>query len=310
MLQSGEEDGSMGLHHNGWLRSSQIQGYRPGCVRRNCKRRSTRAIPLTEHRSLRGIHCYLDAHADSQAKGAVVGGGCRHTRSEPHTCQHIHVRTAMLTGWCCAQTWITATQAMYLVGGFSPGKSILWHAGASSVSIAGIQLSRADNASAIFITAGSEEKIQFCSGLGATAGFNYHTQNWAQEILKATGGKGVDVVIDFVGQNHFQGNLDVAARDGHIVHLGALSGTKLPAGVDIGAFVQKRIRFEGSSLRSRDVEYQRKLRNTLVEHALPKLVSGSFQVPIEKVFGWADVVQAHELMESNQTMGKIICRVD
>jgi NADPH:quinone reductase-like Zn-dependent oxidoreductase len=169
------------------------------------------------------------------------------------------------------ETWITATQAMYLVGEFAPGKSILWHAGASSVSIAGIQLSRADNASAVYVTASSQDKIDFCKSLGATAGFDYREQDWAQEILKATDGKGVDIVIDFVGQNYFQGNLDVAARDGRIVNLGALSGTKLKEGVDIGAFVRKRIRYEGSSLRSRDEGYQGKLRNTLVEHALPKV---------------------------------------
>jgi NADPH:quinone reductase-like Zn-dependent oxidoreductase len=198
---------------------------------------------------------------------------------------------------------------MYLVGEFGPKKSILWHAGASSVSIARIQLSKADSASAIYVTAGSDEKLEFCKSLGATAGFNYHTQDWSQEILKATGGKGVDVVIDFVGQNYFQGNLDVAARDGRIVNLGALSGTRLPAGVDIGAFVRKRIRFEGSSLRSRDEEYQAKLRNTLVEHALPKLRDGSFKVPIERVFPWEEIVKAHELMESNKTKGKIICTI-
>lgn len=198
---------------------------------------------------------------------------------------------------------------MYLVGEFSPQKSILWHAGASSVSIAGIQLSKADSASAIYVTAGSDEKLEFCKSLGATAAFNYRTQDWPKEILKATGGKGVDVVIDFVGQNYFQGNLDVAARDGRIVTLGALSGTRLPAGVDIGGFVRKRIRFEGSSLRSRDEEYQGKLRNTLVEHALPKLRDGSFRVPIERVFPWEEIVKAHELMESNKTKGKIICTI-
>ena len=200
---------------------------------------------------------------------------------------------------------------MYLVGGFHPGKTILWHAGASSVSIAGIQLSRADNASAIYVTAGSQEKIDFCvKELGATAGFNYHTQDWAQEILKVTDGKGVDIIIDFIGQNYFQGNLDAAARDGRIVNLGAMSGTKLPAGVDIGAFVRKRLRFEGSSLRSRDEEYQGKLRNTLAEHALPKMREGRFKVPIEKVFPWEEVAEAHLLMESNRTKGKIICRID
>ena len=200
---------------------------------------------------------------------------------------------------------------MYLVGEYSPGKSILWHAGASSVSIAGIQLSKADKASAIYVTAGSQEKIDFCvKELGATAGFNYHTQDWAKEILQATDGKGVDVVIDFIGQNYFQGNLDVAARDGRIVHLGAMSGTKLPAGVDMGAFMRKRVRFEGSSLRSRDEDYQGKLRSTLVEHSVPKLKDGSFKVPIEKVFPWEDIVKAHQLMETNQAKGKIICRID
>ena len=199
---------------------------------------------------------------------------------------------------------------MYLVGDFAPGKSILWHAGASSVSIAGIQLSLADNASAIYVTASSQDKIDFCKSLGATTGYNYHTQDWAKEILTATDGKGVDVIIDFIGQNYFQGNLDVAARDARIVNLAALSGSKLPAGVDIGAFVRKRIRFEGSSLRSRDEAYQGKLRDTLVEHALPKMRRGEFLVPVERVFPWKEVVQAHLLMESNQTKGKIICRID
>lgn len=209
------------------------------------------------------------------------------------------------------ETWITATQAMYLVGGFEAGKSILWHAGASSVSIAGIQLAKADGASAVHVTAGSKEKIDFCvNELGATKGFNYHDQDWAKEILEATGGKGVDVVVDFVGQNYFQGNLDVAALDGTIVNLGAMSGTKLPAGVDIGAFVRKRITFRGSSLRSRDEAYQGRLRDTLVEHTAPKMRDGSFKVLVDRVFPWEEIVQAHQLMESNQTKGKIICRIE
>jgi len=207
------------------------------------------------------------------------------------------------------EVWITATQAMFTVGEFAKGKSILWHAGASSVSIAGIQLSKQAGASAIYVTAGSQEKIDFCvKELGATAGFNYKTQDWSKEILEATKGEGVDLVIDFVGQNYFQGNLDVAARDAHIVHLGAMSGTKLPAGVDIIAFVKKRVRFEGSSLRSRDAEYQGKLRDKLEEY-LEKFEDGTFKIYVEKVFPWEQVVEAHKLMEKNVTKGKIICTI-
>ena len=199
---------------------------------------------------------------------------------------------------------------MYLIGEFAPKKSILWHAGASSVSIAGIPLSKADNASEIYVTAGSQEKIDFCvKELGATAGFNYHNQDWSEEVLKATDGKGVDVIIDYIGQNYFQGNLDAAARDGRIVNLGVMSGTKLPAGVDIGAFVRKRIRFEGSSLRSRDENYQGKLRDTLADHALPKMRDGSFKIFVEKVFPMEEIVEAHKLMETNKTKGKIICTI-
>lgn len=198
---------------------------------------------------------------------------------------------------------------MYLVGEFSKGKSILWHAGASSVSISGIQLAKKAGAAAIYVTASSQEKIDFCvKELGATAGFNYKTQDWAKEILSATDGNGVDIVIDFIGANYFQGNLDVAAKDGRVVHLGAMSGTKLPAGVDMSAFIRKRVRFEGSTLRSRDVAYQGKLRDRL-EQYLPMFEGGELKVFVDKVFPWEEVVEAHREMERNTSKGKIICTI-
>lgn len=198
---------------------------------------------------------------------------------------------------------------MYLVGEFSKGKSILWHAGASSVSIAGIQLAKNSGASAIYVTAGSQEKIDFCvHTLGATAGFNYKTQDWAKEISTATDGKGVDIIIDFIGANYFQGNLNVAAKDGKIVQLGTMSGTKLAEGTDISAFVMKRVRFEGSTLRSRDTVYQGRLRDKLEEYMMG-FQDGTFKIFVERVFPWEEVVEAHREMERNNTMGKIICRI-
>lgn len=210
------------------------------------------------------------------------------------------------------ETWITASQALYLIGEFKPGKSVLWHAGASSVSIAGIQLAKADGASAVYVTASSQDKIDFTKTLGATEGFNYKTGDWAQEILKYTDGKGVDLIVDFIGAGYFDQNLEAAARDGHIVNLGHLGGAVVQKPIDISRFLRKRLRYEGSSLRSRDEAYQGKLRDTLVEHAIPKFIDGSFTVPIEKVYKFSekDIQAAHELLASNQTKGKLIVEFD
>lgn len=218
------------------------------------------------------------------------------------------------------EVYITALQAMYLIGEFdSPkpdgsAKTILWHAGASSVGIAGQQLSRVNGASQIFATARSEEKCQFCvQKLGATRAFNTKdtSRKWDEEVLKETGGKGVDVIVDFVGPDTFAGNLNAAARDARIVNLATLSGPKFNEetyrDVNFGNFVAKRLRFEGSSLRSRDEAYQGKLRDQLVEHALPMFRDGRLKSVVEKVFDWKDIQAAHRQMEANETMGKLIC---
>lgn len=209
------------------------------------------------------------------------------------------------------QTWITASQALFLIGEFKSGQSVLWHAGASSVSISGIQLAKDAGAKAIYATAGSQEKIDFLEKeLGVTKAFNYKTQDWASEIQTATSGAGVDLTVDFIGATYFQGNLDVAARDSRIVLLGLMGGGKLPEGVNIAPLLFKRVRIEGSTLRSRDLGYQQKLRDTLVEHALPRFCDGTFKVFVEKVFPFEGIEEAHKLLESNTTKGKIIVSFD
>lgn len=206
------------------------------------------------------------------------------------------------------ETWITATQALHLVLGFAKGKSILWHAGASGVSIAGIQLSHVAGASEIYATAGSQEKCDFItSELGATAAFNYKTQDWANEIKEKTGGKGVDFIVDFVGGDYFQKNLDVAAKDCRIVLLGTLSGSKV-ANADIGPILFKRIRIEGSTLRSRDEDYQGKLRDRLEEY-IPDFEANKLKIYIDTVLPWEKIQDAHQHMEDAKNSGKIVCTI-
>ena len=232
--------------------------------------------------------------------------------------EYIAVSTKMLlhkpksmTFETCAgipETWITATQALHLVLGFVKGKSILWHAGASGVSIAGIQLSQVAGASEVYATAGTQEKCDFITKeLGATAAVNYKTQDWAKEIKEKTNGKGVDYIVDFVGVTYFQKNLDVAARDCRVVLLGLLGGAKVP-NADISQLLFKRVRIEGSTLRSRDEDYQGKLRDRLEEY-IPDFESKKLKVFVDEVFPWEKIREAHEHMEAAKNLGKIICTI-
>lgn len=201
---------------------------------------------------------------------------------------------------------MTAAQALLFIGEFKHGQSVLWHAGASSVSIAGIQLAKAKCASAIYATVSSSEKVHFLEqNLGVTKAFNYKTDNWGADLQK----QGVNLIVDFIGAPYFQNNLDIAAQDGRIVLLGLMGGAELPVGVNIAPLLYKRLRLEASGLRSRDLGYQGKLRDMLVEYALPKFCEGSLKVFVEKVFRFEDIVEAHQLLEKNQTKGKIICTV-
>jgi NADPH:quinone reductase-like Zn-dependent oxidoreductase len=199
---------------------------------------------------------------------------------------------------------------MYMIGEFTPGKSILWHAGASGVSISGIQLALANGASAVYATARSAAKCDFCvKTLGCTAAFNTTNPNWTDEVLKATDGKGVDIIADLIGPDVFAGNLKIAARDARVVLIGLMSGMTFKGEFDMPSLAFKRVRYEGSTLRSRDEPYQRRLRDSFVDHALEKFKEGQFKVYIEKVLPWEQIIDAHKLMESNTIMGKIICTI-
>ncbi|KAL7271136.1 hypothetical protein RUND412_006132 [Rhizina undulata] len=207
------------------------------------------------------------------------------------------------------EAWITATQALFTVGNFKPSDKVLIHAAASGVGLALTQLCHLHGASAIYTTAGSEKKLQTSLSLGATAAYNYKTTSFSRSILDATDGYGVDLIVDFVAASHFQQNLEVAATDGRMVMLALLSGGIVDK-ADISPILRKRLRIEGSSLRTRDLEYQEKLKEMVLKEVLPGFEDGRLKLFIEKVFSWKDIIAAHELMESNTTTGKIVCTVD
>ncbi|KAI9253213.1 NADPH:quinone reductase [Sporodiniella umbellata] len=209
------------------------------------------------------------------------------------------------------ETWFTAYQILFLVGKLQKQESVLIHAGASGVGIAAIQLAKEAGAKNIFVTVGSDEKVKFCESIGATKAINYKTQKWEKEVLKLTDSKGVDLIIDMIGKNYWEQNIQTIAMDGRIVILAFMSGHMVDA-VNLAAILQKRVSIIGTNLRARTVEYQEHLKTEIYKNAVLNHFAkedGKLKIFIDKTFQWENIIEAHQYLESNQSMGKIVVQV-
>jgi NADPH:quinone reductase-like Zn-dependent oxidoreductase len=207
------------------------------------------------------------------------------------------------------ENWLTAYQALYLIAEKKPEDSVLIHAGASGVGLAAIQLAKSFDKGQIFATAGTDDKVKFCEQHGATKAINYKTQDFSKEIAQLTNGKGVNVVIDFVGQSYWEKNINSLARDGRMVLLGLMSGAETDKPLNMGPILFKRLRIEGTTLRSRTVEYQSNLLREFSSKAMDKLLGDGLDLVIHKVYPWEDIVEAHKEMEAAKNIGKIVCEI-
>jgi putative PIG3 family NAD(P)H quinone oxidoreductase len=204
------------------------------------------------------------------------------------------------------ETFFTAIQAIHLVGGLQPGQTVLIHAGASGVGQSAIQVAKLGGASAIFTTAGTDEKCKLCKSLGADHAINYRTMDFADVVSKETNGRGVDLIIDLVGRDYWHRNTALAAMDSRIVLVAAMSGSQID-NFNLRALLNKRIWVMATTLRTRDAQYQGRLRDTFVEKIMKPLSSGQVKTVVDKVYPWSQISEAHKRMEANVNAGKIIC---
>jgi NADPH:quinone reductase-like Zn-dependent oxidoreductase len=205
------------------------------------------------------------------------------------------------------EVFLTAYQNLFNVAHLAPGQTVLVHAGASGVGTAAIQLIRESGGSSL-VTAGSTEKIARCVALGARAGWNYKDGPFAPWVAEQTGGRGVDILLDFVGAPYFEQNLEALAVDGTMVVIGTLGGA------DVGKFslrtlMSKRLQISGAGLRSMDTARKIRLTGHFASFALPRFADGRLAPIVDSVFDWHEVGDAHLRMESNANVGKIVLRV-
>ncbi len=206
------------------------------------------------------------------------------------------------------EVFLTAYQALFLLGNLQKSETILIHAGASGVGTAAIQLARESGAK-IIVTAGSDEKISFCKHLGAHLGINYRKEPNFDELARKYSSNGVDLIIDFIGADYMSKNINSVGIDGRIVMLAFMSGA-IAENVNLAQILTKRITFKGSTLRSRSNEYKTDLVNDFQKSFFSLFEQQKLEPIIDSVVSWSKVEDAHLRIEQNLNIGKIILQLD
>jgi NADPH2:quinone reductase len=191
-------------------------------------------------------------------------------------------------------------------GGLKAGESVLIHGGSSGIGLTAIQLARQFGANVI-TTVGSDDKADFCRGIGAQHVINYRTQDFVAEVAAITAKRGVDLVLDMVGGDYIPKNLKCLANDGRLVLIGFMQGGR--AEVDWRHIMVRRLTVTGSTLRASPVARKAEIARALRSKVWPLFARREIRPVIHRVFPLADAAAAHALMESSAHIGKIMLAV-
>ncbi len=202
------------------------------------------------------------------------------------------------------EVFFTAFLNLFLEARLQKGEKVLIHGGASGVGTAAIQLAL-EAGCEIFTTVGSEDKAAFCKSLGAQHVINYKTQDFA-EVIKASS-QSVDVILDMVGANYFERNIEILNTNGRLVFIATLGGTQTE--LDIRKLMAKRIMLKGSTLRARPLAEKVVIKEAFIKQFWEALEQRRIKPVIDFVFDIRDAEKAQGKMQANKNIGKILLGV-
>jgi NADPH:quinone reductase len=204
------------------------------------------------------------------------------------------------------ETFFTVWSNVYDRGRLASGESLLVQGGTSGIGVTAIQMARALG-NRVFATAGTDEKCAACVKLGAEQAYNYKTQDFVEGVKAATGGKGVDVILDMAAGDFVPRELKALADEGRLVFIAFLRGPKTE--LDVNELMRRRLTLTGSTLRPRPVAFKGAIAARLRERIWPLIEAGKIKPVIYKTFKLEDAAEAHRLMETNAHIGKLVLTV-
>lgn len=234
----------------------------------------------------------------------VAGGGYAERVAVPQEqCLPVPAGLSLIEAAAIPETFFTVWTNVFDRGRLQAGESILIHGGTSGIGTTAIQLAKARGAR-VFTTAGTDEKCDAARQLGADVALNYRTTDWVAALNEATGGRGVDVILDMVGGDYLPRNLDLLAVEGRLVQIAFVRSPK--AEVDFSVLMRKRAWITGSTLRSRTPAEKGDIARALRAEVWPLIEAGTVRPVIHRVFPLAQAAEAHRLLESGTHIGKIV----
>jgi NADPH2:quinone reductase len=204
---------------------------------------------------------------------------------------------------CLPETYFTVWSNVFMRGGLQAGERFLVHGGSSGIGTTAIQLAHVLGAR-VFVTAGSEDKLEACRKLGAEIAINYKQADFV-EVVKAEGG--ADLILDMVGGSYMQRNINALADDGRLVQIAFLQGMK--AELNMVQMMTRRLTLTGSTLRPQSDLAKARIADQLRAKVWPLLAAGRVGPVMDLEFALEDAAKAHARMEAGDHIGKIVLKV-
>jgi NADPH2:quinone reductase len=200
------------------------------------------------------------------------------------------------------ETYFTVWANLFMIGQLKAHETVLIHGGSSGIGSTALSLCKAMGIRA-FATVGHDDKALALAGYGSI--INYNSSDFEQLILQATQQQGVDVVLDIIGAKYLNQNLNLLKKDGRLVIIGLMGGRKAEQ-VDLQNIMLKRLTLTGSTMRARNPEEKQQIAKELAAHVWPLIAANSCRPIIFQSFKFDQVQQAHQCLERNQHVGKIV----
>ncbi len=239
--------------------------------------------------------------------GALVNGGgyAEFCKANETSVFHIPKNISFNEAACIPECFFTAWSNLVMRGKLKKKQKILIHGGTSGVGVAAIQIAKLFD-SYILTTVGNKEKASFCKKIGVDKTINYKESDFFEEIKKSKI-NGIDLILDFIGGDYINKNIDLLNNDGTLVNIGFQNGSKVE--INLIKVMLKRLTITGSTLRIRDKYFKGKILNDLIKFVFPKIENGEVKIYIDSIYKLDDVVKAHKRLDEGKHIGKIVLNI-